>query len=121
MGFAYNKVFLTAQVLNANSTSGAQQVLDGKGFTVQTVFTGSTCSFSAKLQVCADAYNNTPGFSPPDANFADLINSPQTFTTSGNFDWIVQAVEYNWVRLVITDNSSGANNGSVTATINVKN
>lgn len=117
----YNTIFVTNQALNAGSTSQAHQVLDGKVYSVQTVFTGSTCHFSAKIQICSDAYVNTAGYNPPDAHFSDLDNSSITFTQAGNFNYNVNVVGYNWVRLVLTDLSSGSNNGTLTATLNVKN
>lgn len=120
----YNNKFVAGVPLNAVYTSPPQQINDSSGYAVQLVFGGSTCSFSAKLQVSTD-----PLFLPPGANYSqlntpvnfdDLANSSQTFTTSGTFTYNVNPAEYVWVRLVITDNSSGANNGTIAATINVK-
>lgn len=110
----YNSVFVNSHSLSASFNSAAEQVVDAELFSIQAVFSGTTCSFSAKIQISDDAASSTP------TNWDDLANSSQTFTAAGTFTWNVSEVGYVWVRLVIADNSSGANNGQITATINVK-
>jgi hypothetical protein len=114
----FNTSLVSNQVLNVNSTSGAEQIINASGYAVQLAFSGSTCSFSAKLQVSNDPYNNTVGYVPP--HFDDLASSSQTFVAAGTFTYSVTQANYLWVRLVITDNSSGTNNGTVSATITLK-
>lgn len=112
----YNKQFVSNVALNANSLSAPQQVLNSEGYAVQLAFSGSTCSFSAQILVSSDPFSNTVA----PVNFDTLANSSQTFTTAGTFTYNVNPAEYNWIKLKITDNSSAANNGSISAVINVK-
>lgn len=111
----YNKQFIDNQALSASFNSSALQVgqtgLIASVYSIQAAFTGATCSFSAKIQVSNDSVS-------PE-NWDDLENSSQTFTEAGTFTWNVSEVGYMWIRLVITDNSSGTNDGNLSATINV--
>lgn len=120
----YNSQFVDDVALNASFVSAPQQIVNSGGYAIQLAFNGSTCSFSAKLQVSSDPYFLPPGsnYSVPNTpiNFDDLPDSSQTFTTAGTFTYNVNPAEYVWVRVVVTDNSSGANNGSISAVINVK-
>lgn len=105
----YNKQFFS-RALNANSESAPQDLaIDMSLFAIQLLFTGATCSFSAKLQVSNDG-----------TTFDDYPNSSQTFTSAGSFTYNVFASGFAFVKLVITDNSSGSNTGKVFATINSK-
>lgn len=114
----YNSQFVKSQPLNASFVTSAQQLLDSSLFDIQAVFTGSTCSFTAKLQVSSDPYSNAPGYAP--TNWDDYPSSSVTITASGTQTWSVSRSGSVWVRVVVTDNSSGTNNGSFSATINVK-
>lgn len=112
----YNTQIIPPTPLNASFDSEAEQILDSSGYALQLAFSGSTCSFSSKIQVSTDEYdpNNPP------VHWDDLANSSQTFTTAGTFTYNVNPAEYVSVRVVITDNSSGANNGTISANLNVK-
>lgn len=115
----YNKQILTNQVLNVDSISHVSQVgqtgLIGITYAVEAVFTGATCEFTAKLQVSSALALPASD----DASWSDLENSSQSVTEAGNFTWNVSRVGYVWVQLVITDDSSGDNDGHVNANINV--
>lgn len=114
----YNRILVTGQALNVSSMSLPFQLVDGCVYCVQSEFTGSTCSFTAYIQLSADAYSPVTTYIPP--NFSLLANSSMTFTSSGDFAWNVGQVGYEWARLVIVDNSSGTNNGVLNVTVNVK-
>ena len=113
----YNVQFLPATALSASITSPPFQKIGASNYSVQAVFSGSTCEFGAKLQVSSDPYDNTVGFVPP--NWDDVADSAQTIAQAGSFTWDVGPSAPVWVRLVITDNSSGSNNGNISAIANI--
>lgn len=117
----YNYQFVSGQALNTGFTSNAQQIIDSRGYAIQLSFSGSTCNFSASLNVSSDPLLNPDGsLAPAPTHFDPLANSAQTFTSAGTFTFNVNPAEYTFVQLVLVDNSSGANNGVLSATINVK-
>lgn len=125
----YNTLLIPPTALSAGFTSNPAQIVDSDGYAIQLVFTGSICMFSAEIEVSTDPYfvppasnygqGNQPVINTP-TNFDILTDSPQTFTTAGTFTYNVNPAEYVWIRIVITDNSGGTNNGTVQATLNVK-
>ena len=119
----YNSVFVSDLALNSSSVSSPQQIVDSNGYSIQLAFNQGTTSFSCEIEVSSDPYfvDNNPnlGMNTP-INWDILANSSQTFTVNGTFTYNVDPAQYVWVRLVITDNSSGANTGVLQATINVK-
>lgn len=115
----YNTKFLPETALSADFTSPAAQVLDNPLFSIQAAFTGSTCSFTAEVFTSSDEYNNTIGFVPE--HLDPYPNSSVTFTESGSFTWNVNGSGFTWVLLKITDNSSGSNDGAISARIQTKN
>lgn len=125
----YNELLIPPTALSAGFTSQNAQIVDSRGYSLQLAFTGTTCEFSAKIQVSSDplfvppasnyGQGNQPVTNTP-INFDDLTDSSQTFTTAGTFTYNVNPAEYVWIRVVITDNSGGTNNGKVQATLNVK-
>lgn len=116
---SYNQQFVKNQDLSAGFVSDPQLVFDGSLFAIQLAFTGDTCEFAASLEVSNDAISN--GSLAP-VNFDPLANSSQSFTEAGTFTYNISpgATGYTWIRLVISDNSSGSNDGSLSATITVK-
>lgn len=116
----YNKQFLTNQALNVSFASAPLQVgqtgLIDTVYSVEAIFGGSTCEFTAKIQVSSESV--APA-SHTDASWSDLANSSQTITTAGNFIWNVNQVGYTWIQLVVTDGSSGTNNGTLVGILNV--
>jgi hypothetical protein len=115
---SFNTLILSAP-LNVSENSNAAAIPDMGLYSIQAAFTGSTCSFTAKVQVSSDPYGPLGTVAQP-VNWDDLASSSQTFTQAGTYTWDVGPTAVSWVRLVITDNSSGTNNGSITARINSK-
>lgn len=109
----YNKQFISDQALSASFNSSAQTVIDAALYSIQAEFTGSTCSFTATIQVSS---MQSPGV----GDWDDLPDSAQTIAAAGSFSWNVSDAGYLWARLAVTDNSSGTNNGTISASINVK-
>lgn len=110
----YNSQFLSGVALSASFNSGPQQIIDAKLYSIQLKFTGSTCEFSTKIQVSSDPYGTVP------TNWDDLADSTEAFTEAGTFTYDVTDAGYVYVRLVVTDSSSGMNTGELSARINVK-
>lgn len=115
----YNQQFIKNVPLNADYDSLAQQLLDGAVYSIQLEFTGATCECTVSLLGSSDPYNNTVGYVPP--NFDPIEDATQSITEAGSFTFNVGQVGYNWVQVNIVDNSSGSNDGTVSARINVKN
>jgi len=116
MGYSENLLNLVP--LNTSSVSQAFQILDSYGFSVQAFFTGTICSFQAELEVSTDPYNGQFGFVPE--HWDTMDGSVQVFSSAGSFTWDVQPSAVVWVRLKITDESSGTNNGTIGTNIYVK-
>lgn len=115
----YNKQFAIAVPLSTDYASAGQQLVDGQLYSIQLDFDGSTCEFSAQLFVSSDPYTTEVGYVP--THLDPLADSTESFTEAGTFSYNVSVAGYNWVVLVITDASSGANDGTINARINVKN
>lgn len=115
---SYSTSLLSNVPLNISFIGPAFQILDSAGYAVQAYFSGSTCSFSIELQVSTDPYNNTPGYTP--LHWDVVPNSLQTITQAGTFTWDVSPSRVIWVRLVVTDNSGGTNNGTIGANAYIK-
>lgn len=119
----YNSQFIKNVPLNADYTSEPKQILDSDGYAIQLAFTGSTCSFTAVVEVSNDPFIDPNGDGYTEnvpTHFDPLADSTKVFTQEGTFTYNVNPAEYVWVRVVVTDNSSGANSGELSATINVK-
>lgn len=130
----FNKQISTAQPLNVNSNSPYAQLKNIYTYSVAANYTASTTG-TIKLQASNDPETNDtqtntatiPGQSPSNppakapVNWADITGS--TFTVSPGVTetmWNVDAVGYNYVRVVFTDGSSGANAGMMTIVVNCK-
>lgn len=112
----YNRQIVSNQPLNVDSQSSPQAVLDAGTYSIQLAFTGSVCSFSAALWTSSDSAQ--PQSAQPQ-NFDELPNSSVAITSAGTFTYNVGLIGYSWVKLVLTDNSGGTNNGTLSARINV--
>lgn len=108
----YTTSLFLRQALSASTSSPACSVADASNYSVQAQFTGATCSFTAVLQISDDLINPI--------NWNDLADSSQIVTVAGSFLWNVSQAGYRWVRLSVTDNSSGTNTGTISANVNVK-
>lgn len=99
-------------VMNANLTSSAQQLQNAIGFAIQVVFTG-TPTGTFKLQASADpadAANATGKFTAiltKPNNWTDITDSSQAVSAAGDITWNYTSPNYNWVRVIYTDGSSG--------------
>lgn len=126
---SFNRQILTAQPLNVNSNSPYSQLRNIYIYCISAIYTGSATG-NIKLQASNDPETNDtqvntpygPGQSPTNppakgpVNWVDIANS--TFTISPGVTetlWNVNAVGYNYVRVVYTD----ASGGTSTATMNI--
>lgn len=117
----FNKQISKAVALNANSSSPYVPLKNIYTYAMSAIITG-TPTGTIKLQASNDPETNDtqtnstglpPSVSP--TNWADIDGSLFTVTASGEVMWNVNAVGYNYVRVVYTDTSSG----SSTATMNI--
>src|ERR1035437_7634471 len=93
--------------LSASFNSTYQQVANIFGYCIQAVITG-TPTGSIKIQMSNDPYQNIFPNDLPPVNWTDIANSIFAVTAAGNVAWNVMNPNYNWVRIVYTDTSSGA-------------
>lgn len=107
---------LTSTTLNTNITSQALQLYSMLGFSIQIVFTG-TPTGTLKLQGSSDPVPQADPNSLVPTNWTDINNSSQAISAAGSFLWNVSDVQYNYVRLVYTDGSSGMSTAVVTSAI----
>lgn len=114
-----NKLFIKNQALNASFNSAAVAVGDAGVYNITMEFTGATCSFSTQLLASSEPFTNQPGFVPSPASLVPIENSSLTFTESGSQSYNVSQVGYVWVVVQVTDNSSGTNDGTLSARLNV--
>lgn len=117
-----NYKLLTNQPMNTNINSPPQQLDQIFGYSVQAEYTGSSINGTFKLQASSDPVPqaNVTVVPAVPMNWTDITGSPFTVNSAGSYMWNVSDVEYNWVRLVYTDASSGSSNGVVSAIINCK-
>lgn len=115
----YNQQFIFNQPLNQNFKSQPLQVgrtgLIGLVYAIQLQFTGTTCIFTASIEVSSDPYGNN--FVP--MTFDTLAGSSQMMSQAGTFTYDINVVGYVWARLSIVDNSLGTNNGFLSARVNL--
>jgi len=110
-----NNNLVSAQILNATFNSAPQQLNQIFGYYIQLVITGTpTGTFT--LQSSGDA--NSGDVFP--TNWAAVASSSQAVSGAGVYSYNVSDVQYNWVRLVYTDGSSGTSTAVLNATINTK-
>lgn len=101
-------------VMNATINSPALQTYQVFGYSVQVEFTG-TPTGAFKLQASTDAFVANPTAAQLPVNWTDIADSTFTVTAAGNVMWNVSDVQYNWVRVVYTDASSGASTAVISA------
>lgn len=113
-----NLMFPVGTVLNADLNSKAEQLYQCVGYAIQVVFTG-TPTGTFKLQGSCDPYGSGDPSFPK--NWSDIADSSHAVSAAGDFLWNVFYVEYNWVRLVYADGSSGSSTAVLaSARINAK-
>lgn len=115
----YNKKIASAQVLNADWQSQAQQLQQMSGYAIQVEING-TPTGAFKLQSSNDPYLNMLPADQQPTNWTDIANSSFSVSASGSVFWNVSSVYYNWVRVVFTDGSSGTSTATATGTLNAK-
>lgn len=131
---SFNKQISTGVALNVNSNSPYVQLKNIYTYSVAANYTGSVTG-SIKLQASNDPETNdtqvnvpytagqTPTNPPSKApvNWADITGS--TFALTPGITetmWNVNAVGYNYVRVVFTDGSGGANTSTMNIVVNGK-
>lgn len=115
----YNIPLLSSVLMNANINSTAMQLRNMTGYNIQAEFTSAPTG-TLKLQASCDPEEFGPPNNIAPSNWTDIANSSIAISTSGNYMWNVSDVQYNWVRLVYTDGSSGSSTALLTATFNGK-
>ena len=93
-------------VMNATIDSIALGVPQMFGAAVQIEFTG-TPTGSFKLQASSDPYVANPTALQAPSNWTDVADSTFTVSAAGNVMWNVSDIQYNWLRVVYSDTSSG--------------
>jgi hypothetical protein len=109
----YNVPVSITAALNANRNSAPLQLYNIFGFSIQVTWTG-TPTGAFKLQVSSDPVDNPYAANSPPTHWTDMADSSQTISAAGDFMWNVSDVQFNWVRLVYTDASSGASAAIIT-------
>lgn len=125
----FNKQVSTAQAMNVNSSSPYTQLRNIYTYCMAALITGSATG-TIKLQASNDPETNDtqtnqatvlgqPPTNPPSkapTHWADITGSSFVVTgTDTEIMWNVDAVGYNYVRVVYTDTSGGTS----TATMNI--
>lgn len=116
-----SNIIPASTVMNTTINSSPMQLLDMFGFAIQIVFTG-TPTGSFKLQSSCDPVpkqnlvigaNGAIIYSVP--NWSDVANSTFSVVAAGNVFWNYDGtVNWNFVRVVYTDTSSGASTAIIT-------
>lgn len=122
----FTKQISTAVVLNANRNSPYTTLKNIYTYAMAAIITG-TPNGSIKLQASNDpetndTQTNTTGLPPAvgPTNWADIDGSNFTVTTAQEVMWNVNAVGYNYVRVVYTDASGGTSTATMTIIVNCK-
>ncbi len=119
----YNKKISTAAAMNANSNSPACALKNIYTYSIAAIITG-TPTGTIKLQASNDPETNTViplGVdAPAPANWVDITGSTFTLSAAGETMWNVNAVGYNYVRVVYTDTSSGMSTATMDIIVNAK-
>ncbi len=117
-----NKQIVAAQALNVSSNGDYQPLKNIYTYAMAVIITG-TPTGSVKLQASNDPETNdtsSNGSLPVPTNWTDIANSSFNVTTSGETMWNVNAVGYNYVRVVYTDGSSGVSTATMKVIFNGK-
>lgn len=116
------KTLVAAQALNVNSNSVAQQLKNIYVYCISAIVTGTPTGV-IKLQASNDPETNAlpdGTFQQPPSNWVDVASSSFSLTTSGETLWNVNAVGYNYVRVVYTDSSGGTSSATMKIVFNGK-
>jgi hypothetical protein len=116
----FNEKIIDNAVMDENITSDAIPLVNMVGFCIQAVYTG-TPTGTLKLQASADAFKYANASQPQaPTNWTDVGDSSESITAAGSTMWSVDAVYYNFVRLVYTDTSGGLSTAVLNVRINAK-
>lgn len=119
----FNKQIQTATPLNVSSNGPAVPLKSIFMYCIAAIFTASAVG-SVKLQASNDPETNdtqpdgTPF--PAPTHWVDIDDSTFAIVGAGETMWNVRDIGYNYVRVVWTDTSSGANTGNMTVIFNGK-
>ncbi len=121
-----NRPIATAVPMNAAYNSPYQPLKQIYVYAISAIVTG-TPTGTIKLQASNDPETNdtqvnSTGLPPAvgPVNWVDIANSSFALTTSGGTLWNVNAVGYNYVRVVYADTSSGASTATMDIVFNGK-
>lgn len=129
----FNQKITVSQACSVSFNSPPVPLKNIYTYSVAMIVTG-TPTGTVKLQASNDPETNdtqtsssttlgqTPG-SPPavaPSNWADITNSSFSLTTGGETMWNVNAVGYNFVRVVYTDGSGGTSAATASIIFNGK-
>jgi len=113
-------IITAGTVMNTTIHSSAIGVPQMFGAAIQIEFSG-TPTGSFNLQASADPWVANPTAAQVPSNFSDVADSTFTVSAAGNVMWNISDIEYNWIRVVYTDTSSGASTATITnASANLK-
>lgn len=121
-----NKQLDTGVLLNANYTSPYQPLKNIYTYAMVAIITGVPTGTIA-IQASNDPETNDTQYNstnlPPaqgPTNWVTIANSPFTVTTAGEQMWNVNAVGYNYVRVIYTDSSGGTSTATAKIIFNGK-
>ena len=122
----FNKQITTNQLLNASYNSPYTPLKNIYTYSVAAIITG-TPTGTIKLQASNDpetndTQTNSTGLIPAvgPTNWVDIANSSFSLSAAGETMWNVNAVGYNYVRVVYTDGSSGTSTARLAIIVNCK-
>lgn len=123
----FNKQISTNILLNANYSSPYVPLRNIYTYSMAANITG-TPTGTIKLQASNDPETNdtqtntTSGIAPAvgPTNWVDITNSSFSLSAAGETMWNVNAVGYNYVRVVYTDSSSGSSTARMNIVANMK-
>lgn len=118
----FNIQELSAQPMNVNFATPAQQLNEVIAYSFQAVYSGSLITGSFHLEGSCDQYCSSPGSStnPPVQNWTTIANTSVAVSAGGSSLWSIEFPGYNWVRAVYTDSSGGTSNGVCNIRFNAK-
>lgn len=123
----FNKQISTNILMNANYSSPYIQLRNIYTYSLAAIITG-TPTGTIKLQASNDPETNdtqtnvtssqSPAVGP--TNWVDITNSSFSLSAAGETMWNVNAVGYNFVRVVYADGSSGSSTARMNIIFNGK-
>ena len=122
----FNKQIATTVPMNANYNSPYTPLKNIYTYSMAAIVTG-TPTGTIKLQASNDpetndTQTNSTGLSPAvgPSNWADITGSTFSLVAAGETMWNVNAVGYNYVRVVYTDTSGGTSTATMNLIVNCK-